>query len=83
VTTARRRAELRPLEQLQIREVGSFVSVPLPLEAEPEGTKSRFVSQLEAFLALVAGGVPDARLCPVAEAVSRLLLAERIFGYID
>lgn len=81
LTTPRRRLELRPLEQLKTRGTGAFVSEPVTLEPEPEGTKPGLVAQTRAFLDATSGAAPDPRLCPLSEAVSRLRLAERILGY--
>lgn len=82
LTTPKRRLELRPLERLRSRGVGVFASEEVVLDAEPEGTKPGLVAQVRAFLDAAAGGALDPRLCPLAEGVSRLRLAERILGYV-
>jgi predicted dehydrogenase len=76
VTTRERRLVLRPLEELQEQRRGSFALEQVAVPAEPTGVKPGVAGQLAAFL----GG--DTRfLCGVCEAVARLELAERIFGY--
>jgi predicted dehydrogenase len=76
VTTRERRLVLRPLEELHEQLRGSFALAPVELQPEPEGMKPGLAGQLEAFLSR-----DDRFLCGVREAVARLELAERIFGY--
>lgn len=76
VTTRERRLVLRPLEELQEQRRGSFALEPVELSDEPSGVKPGLTGQLAAFLA------GDTRfLCGIGEAVARLELAEKIFGY--
>ena len=75
VTTRARRLVLRPLEELQEQLRGSFELRRIEV-AGPAGVKPGLAGQLDAFL----GG--DTRfLCGIDEAVGRLELAERMFGY--
>jgi predicted dehydrogenase len=76
VTTRKRRLVLRPLEELHEQRRGSFALEPVEVPPEPAGVKPGVAGQLAAFLA------GDTRfLCGAPEAVERLKLAERIFGY--
>jgi predicted dehydrogenase len=75
VTTRARRLVLRPLEELQEQLRGSFELRPLEV-ADTQGVRPGLIGQLQAFL----GG--DTRLlCGIDEAVGRLEVAERMFGY--
>jgi predicted dehydrogenase len=76
VTTRERRLVLRPLEELREQLRGSFALEQVELPPEPAGIKPGLAGELAAFLD------GDTRfLCGVAEAVARLELAEKIFGY--
>jgi predicted dehydrogenase len=75
VTTGARRLVLRPLEELQEQLRGSFELRGVEVGGN-DGAKPGLAGQLSAFLA------QDTRfLCAVPEAVARLELAERMFGY--
>jgi predicted dehydrogenase len=81
VTTRRRRLVLRPLETLQQQARDSFALERVGVEAEPDGVKPGLDGQLRAFLAAARDGDADPRLCALDEAIGRIELAERIFGY--
>lgn len=76
LTTRARRLVLRPLEELHEQLRGSFDVRRVEVEAPTEGVKPGLAGQLAAFLE------GDSRfLCGIGEAVARLEVAERMFGY--
>jgi predicted dehydrogenase len=81
VTTRARRLVLRPLEELRQQTLGRFELEPVELPAEPHGLKPGIHGQLRAFLDAARTGATDPRLCTLEEAIGRLELAEKIFGY--
>jgi len=76
VTTSARRLVLRPLEELREQLRGSFEVSPVEVEVSTEDVKPGLAGQLTAFLD------GDTRfLCGIGEAMARLEVAEKMFGY--